>query len=418
MLIQRSTRTIMATLVLIACLSGLSHFALAANTHPVIFVHGFAGFGRSEGLGFHYWGGNTDLQELMIGTYPDQKFFTAAVGPLSSNWDRAVELYYQIKGGCVDYGKKHSSAFHHSQFGRCYEGFYPQWDKVHPIHIISHSMGGQTARTLVQLLTTNGGQKNPDLFGNQPTASSWVMSITTLATPHDGTTLADIITDFVPFIQSLVAGMATFSSGLDGISRFVYDFKLDQWGIKARAPNESFPQYLQRVMASPLWANRSNRDLSSYDLSPKGAAELNAWVKDQPQVYYFSYSTKSTWTGPLTGWEYPVPFTNPLISIFSGPPFMGSYTRQEAGYPEIDKSWWPNDGVVNTRSMKGPTIQVCSDGFCPTSSTIRDENEPKAGIWNWKGLENGLDHMDIIGWSLEFDSVGFYKGLVAMLRQL
>jgi triacylglycerol lipase len=26
---------------------------------------------------------------------------TAAVGPISSNWDRAVELYYQIKGGCA-----------------------------------------------------------------------------------------------------------------------------------------------------------------------------------------------------------------------------------------------------------------------------------------------------------------------------
>jgi triacylglycerol lipase len=420
-LMRQSTRFIRAAVLLIICLAGLSGFVQAANTHPVVFVHGFAGFGRSEGLGFHYWGGNTDLQEVMKGIFPDQEFFTAAMGPVSSNWDRAVELYYQIKAGCVDYGKEHSLTFHHERFGRCYDGFYPEWDQDHPIHIISHSMGGQTARTLVQLLATNGGEKNPNLFGNREASSSPVTSITTLATPHDGATLADIITDFTPFMQSLVAGIATLSSGLDGISRFVYDFKLDQWGISAQAPNESFPDYLHRVMASPLWANRLNKDLSAYDLSPKGAAELNSWVKDQPHVYYFSYSTKSTWTGPVTGWEYPVPFTNPLISIFSGPPFMGNYTRKEAGYPEIDKSWWPNDGVVNTRSMRGPTIQACNNKFCQTSSTVRNmgkEDNPMAGQWNWKGLEEGLDHMDIIGWSLQFDGVVFYKTLVAMLRQL
>ena len=38
---------------------------------------------------------------------------TAVVGPFSSNWDRAVELFYQIKGGCVDYGAAHAAANNH-----------------------------------------------------------------------------------------------------------------------------------------------------------------------------------------------------------------------------------------------------------------------------------------------------------------
>lgn len=416
----RSASFFVALIGFFACSCGVFDSAYGRNAHPVVFVHGFGGFGRSEGLGFCYWGGHRDLQEVLKLTYPDQQFFTAAVGPFSSNWDRAVELFYQIKGGCVDYGSEHSTIWQHLRVGRCFQGLYPAWDKDHPIHIVSHSMGGQTARTLVQLLAANGAPKNPDLFGKTPVGNSWVRSITTLAAPHDGTTLADLITDFMPFAQSLVAGMATLASGLDGVTHFIYDFKLDQWGIQPQSQNESFPDYLRRVMASPLWTDRSNRDLSGHDLTTKGAATLNAWVKDQPNVYYFSYSTQSTWTG-VTGWEYPLPLTNPLISIFAGPAFMGHYSRQEPAYPVIDRSWWPNDGIVNTRSMKAPTIRACSDEFCERTSLVKDarKGEPPAlGAWNWQGIEDGLDHMDIIGWSLQFDSVSFYKNIIDMLRGL
>jgi triacylglycerol lipase len=274
---------------------------------------------------------------------------------------------------------------------------------------------------LAQLLAGNGGPKNPNLFGNRPVADSWIRSITTLSAPHDGTTLADIVSDFMPFMQSFLAGLAITAGGSGAMGRFVYDFKLDQWGVDGQAPGESFSDYLQRVMASPLWADRANRDLSGYDLSTKGAAELNGWVRDRPAIYYFSYSTQSTWTSPATGWEYPLPLTNPLIGIFAGPSFMGSYSRQDPGAPAIDRGWWPNDGIVNTRSMKAPSIRSCNGAFCETGSVVRDAakgSSPVAGAWNWMGLKSGVDHMSIIGWSPHFDSLGFYKGLIDMLRRL
>ena len=80
--------------------------AQASNNYPVVLVHGFAGFGRTELLGYKYWGGFTDLETQLQARYPDQLVKTAVVGPFSSNWDRAVELFYQIKGGCVDYGNE------------------------------------------------------------------------------------------------------------------------------------------------------------------------------------------------------------------------------------------------------------------------------------------------------------------------
>lgn len=408
-------------LVLASGMAAVASPAFAANNYPVVLVHGFAGFGRNEALGYKYWGGLTDLQETVKSQYADQKVYTAVVGPFSSNWDRATELYYQIKGGCVDYGSAHAQAHGHSRYGRCFPGLYPQWDAAHPVHLVSHSMGGQTTRALVQMLAANGAPNNAGLFGSTPVSSRWVKSVTTISSPNDGTTLANIITDYVPFVQGLVVGIGGLAGASDATTDNVYDFKMDQWDIAPKAAGETFGSYVSRVMASPLWNNKNVKDLSPYDLSPKGAADLNAWVADQPNVYYFSYATRSSFTGALTGWEYALPTANVLISAFHDPGFMGNYTRNEAGYPVIDSSWWKSDGVVNTRAMKAPTIKACGAGFCATGSVVNDISGggvPQVGKWNYKGLMDGWDHLDIVGWTLFWDSTSWYKQHIDQLRSL
>ena len=51
----------------------------------------------------------------------------ASVGPVSSNYDRACELYAQIKGTRVDYGQVHSQRYGHARYGKDYtgRGLYP-----------------------------------------------------------------------------------------------------------------------------------------------------------------------------------------------------------------------------------------------------------------------------------------------------
>ena len=66
--------------------------------------------------------------------------------------DRACELYAQISGGTVDYGAVHAEKHGHNRFGRTYSGFAPNWSETNKVHLVGHSMGGQTIRTLVQLL--------------------------------------------------------------------------------------------------------------------------------------------------------------------------------------------------------------------------------------------------------------------------
>jgi hypothetical protein len=65
-------------------------------------------------LGYKYWGGFTDIQEELKNR--GYKVYSAAIGPFSSNWDRACELYAFIKGGYVDYGLAHSEKYSHRRF--------------------------------------------------------------------------------------------------------------------------------------------------------------------------------------------------------------------------------------------------------------------------------------------------------------
>ena len=92
------------------------------NKYPFIFIHGMMGWG--EDLKVYkllpYWG-------VMCGNYTKMlresgtEAYAPSVGPLSSAWDRACELYAQLVGGTVDYGAAHAPKYHHERFGRTYD---------------------------------------------------------------------------------------------------------------------------------------------------------------------------------------------------------------------------------------------------------------------------------------------------------
>lgn len=384
--------------------------ATRLNYYPVVLVHGFMGWGRNELLGFKYWGGFTDLeQDLRNNGY---ETYTVGVGPVSSNWDRAVELYYQIKGGTVDYGQAHATKHGHARYGRTYPGLYTKWGQkdangqTYKIHLLTHSMGGQTARTLIQLLE----QGSPEERAATPAASlsplfaggkSWVSGALTVSAPHDGTTLASGI-GMIPLAQELVALIGA-TAGVT--SQELYDFKLDQWGLKRQA-GESFSSYTNRVYNSTVW---NTKDISAWDLTPDGAKQLNQWVKASPNVYYFSVGTEQTYQSLLTGHQVPELGMNPILSVFTT--FMGAYTRYQSGTVTIDSSWWQNDGVVNTRSMRGPTLGS-------TDAIVNYNGTPQKGKWNYLGLVDSEDHIDIIGIGLFDDVRSTYRSWANLLASL
>ena len=373
------------------------------NTHPIVLVGGFSVWGRDEVLGYKYWGGKRDLQETLRAQ--GYSVFTAAPGPFSSNWDRACEIFAMLKGGRVDYGKAHAAAHGHARFGRTYPPLLETWGGTTPkVHLLGHSMGGQTTRLLTQLLVqgdeaerkaTATEELSPLFQGGHP----WVSSVTTLATPHEGTTLTWRREGLVGPAQKLFA----LAASLRKRPAHFYDVKLEQWGL-VREPKESSAAFLRRVFASPLW--KGPRDFSAQELSPEGALDFNTRVKAQPNVYYFSWSTAKT-RPDAQGRQVPRFRMTPLWQL--GSRFMGR-TVASPGHPPLDGTWFRNDGVVNTRSMAGPS-----------TDTIRCfEGMPQRGEWNHMGVLEGWDHSEIIGIGPEHgdEVVPFYQKWAQFLAGL
>lgn len=376
------------------------------NHAPIALLGGFTVWGREEAFGFRYWGGpGRDIQEHLKSRGFDT--VTIAVGPFASNWDRACEAYAILKGGRVDYGKAHAERHDHARFGRSYPGLLPAWgEQGSRLHIVAHSQGGQTARTLVQLLTQGDESErrrtpieelSPLFLGGH----DWVLSVTTLATPHDGTSLALKHQGLVGPIQKLLALVTSLAPRGH---RPVYDFKLDPWGIQ-RGSTESASAHAKKVFDCSLW--RGTKDFCAWDLSPDGAEELNAWVKAQPNTYYFSWSLAKTRADPH-GHQVPSSRMTPLWT--QGSRFMGRTTRLEEGKVTVDETWFQNDGVVNTRSMAGPA-----------TDTIQPfDGDPRKGLWNHMGVLEGWDHSEILGIGPEHggEVLDFYRRWAAFLGSL
>jgi triacylglycerol lipase len=410
------------------------------NNYPIVLLHGFIGWGRDElagPYGHFYWGGYHDLQEQLKKAGHDT--YTAVVGPFSSNWDRTCELYAQLKGVRVDYGLAHSKKHNHDRFGKDFTGnaLLADWGKPgknRKIHIIAHSQGGMNARVFAQLLEHGfADEKQADYSGQEPISplftgsaetKNLISSISTMAAVHNGTTLSNGVIKLVPFIQELLIGIIV-GIGIDTSQAVfnVYDFKLDQFGVVARQKGESLDDYFARVgKAADTYFNGDQKDICLWDLSPEGCMEQNAWVHAQSGIYYFSYAgiASHPCNSPLmrdNGEYYHVANADSFIAWFVTTPMMGAYTCNDNRYHgywrardgdfydmavkdrvPIDSSWWPNDGVVNTKSMNGPWLYPA--GYAGVRDSIVDwdgTSIPDKGVWNYYGVLQGFDHFDIIG---------------------
>ena len=331
----------------IISVSLLFNILLGQNDYPIVLIHGFFGWGNDEMGNYSYWGGYKDLQKILEDN--GCRVFNVSVGPISSNWDRAIEVYYQLKGGQADYGHSHSKKYELIQrpIDKKYKGLYPEWDENHPVHLVGHSMGGQTARMLQYLLETElfedsnrENKEKSELLGQSN--RGWISSITSLATPHDGSTLADIVTKTFPFIQYFI-GLA----GVVGTN--FYNFDLSQWNL-IRGPDETWSSYVRRMRNHKAW---NTKNISAWDLSLDGAAGLNSYLNASPDVYYFSFVFSATSKEKSTG--YHIPNKDVFLLIRSRAKLLGSKVVFKSDGSETDSTWWENDGIVNLRSMKGPT---------------------------------------------------------------
>ncbi|MBC8256423.1 MAG: lipase [Candidatus Marinimicrobia bacterium] len=373
------------------CFSGI---LLSQNNYPIILIHGFLGWGRDEMAGYYYWGGKTDLEaELQSAGH---EVYTVSVGPISPNWDRAIEAFYQIKGGQVDYGNEKAENYDIIQkpVGKNHPGFYPQWSAENPVHLIGHSQGGSTAKMLEVLLQTSFEGDDSPLLSNE--FAGWIASITTISTPHNGTTLVPLMLDVFPFALNL----APWFGGIDNEKiDDLYSFDLEHWHLEKR-PNESLKEYYVRIAQSPV---SNEKNLCTWDLSIEGAAEFNNSYHADKDVYYFSIPTFST----IKKNNGPTHKPDKNMSFHLWP--IGMLIGSDENSP--DSSWYENDGICNTVSM----------------TTIGDVNMPlysgKAEKGSWVTMPRlNYDHQAIVGHNVSKperdDLIVLYKNHCKLLYSL
>ncbi|KAF1778851.1 Alpha/Beta hydrolase fold [Phytophthora cactorum] len=151
----------------------------------------------------------------------------------------------------------YTASIDHLRFGKNYTGLYPEWGEtnsegsVNKIHLIGHSMGGQTIRMLAQMLekgTTGApveettytsplfegdttGSTPSRLFQRQTRARRWLMVSRKSATDQGPAG-----------VDHQVLGI--FGDSVD----LLYDAQLDQWGITAKQDDETLQEYFDRVL--------------------------------------------------------------------------------------------------------------------------------------------------------------------------
>ena len=373
-----------------------------AERYPTIYVHGLMGWGEHDQIYAvtPYWGLTSDLMPYLTGK--GYESYAASVGPLSSAWDRACELYAQLTGTTVDYGAAHAAEYDHARYGVTYDKpLFEGWSADKKINLVGHSFGGATIRLFLDILADGsaeeqaaakaaGTEVSPFFQGGK---ADWVYSLTTLAAPHNGTTFLECCGDMTQF----AAEASTTMAKLLGISDFkgVYDFQLEQFGFY-RKDGETVLEALDRVLHSDFLSHNDN---VFRDLTIDRALELNDDIEIQPNVYYFSYAGDKTRQSTITGERTSAVDMTPLFVPFANQ-MCGYYDQTTAGGFRIDKSWAPNDGLVNTVSALYPTD---SAGRCLTKSGktgyVRQDGysnvDYQPGVWNVMPVRH-YDHGNFI----------------------
>ena len=294
--------------------SSSSTGATSTGPYPIVLAHGFFGFEDFAGAGFvdYYWGVRDDLASI-----GEMEVFTPAVDPFNDSTTRGLQLLAAVETVIAETGAE-------------------------KVNIIGHSQGGLDARVVAHL--------RPDL----------VASVTTVATPHFGSPVAD------------------------------YALLIPGGGVI---------DVLVQLFGGPLWgAIDSSTSLiaSMEQFSTDGIAVFNEEYTDQPGVEYASIAGRSD--NELAAAECATDDAPPFISNWDGvvdpidPLFAAAEAIVDGGFG----SSIPNDGLVRVEDSKWGTFLGC----------IPADHIDEIGhlFGDGSGGNNAFDHQT------------FYRNLVGYLR--
>lgn len=361
------------------------------TNYTYVFCHGLSGWGsydeRNETL--PYWGmRNGDvlaaLNEMGFDCY------AASVDPQGSAWDRACELYAQLTGTRVDYGKAHSAKHVHQRYGKDFTGraLIQKWSAKDKINLVGHSFGGATTRLLVELMTNGSKEEqaatskddiSPLFTGGK---GDWIYSVVSLAAPHNGT--------------SAYNTPEGYDESLSATQRFAS--RMMSQSTSGATGEAGYP--------------RTSDDYAHHDLQIDYALELNERIGTYDNIWYFSVPCNSTVRQEDGTW-YPDEERTETTMINSAAKMGKTTGTTDGGFP-ITKDWLPNDGLVNTISAKAP-FNAPRKAFKPGST---DLGILRPGVWNIFPTQV-TDHMSMAGGLLnKVDILPLYLQFMTTINEL
>lgn len=393
---------------------------LTKNEYPFVFVHGMGGWGAYEdNAPMPYWGGMSfDGLKMSVGDTNivdilcehGVEVYEASVGPFSSAWDRACELYAQLTGTVVDYGEAHSKAHNHDRYGYSYEGnalMGEEWDLTTPINIMGHSFGGPTVRLFASLMyygneeevAATGENTSPLFTGGHDV----IHSCTTFSSPNDGTPIADFLVDLK--LIGLIAFAGNMLGSMFGDEVMMWHLRFGHFGITAKQNEE-------RAVFSPsaiMNFYRAN-DNCGYDMTINGAKELNSKIKLCPNTYYYSYTAIATEENCVGMQKLQTPslfsFSSLVLSLYEGKTIDGTL---------MTKEWAISDGIVPYASAKCPVQDI--DTAVVYSEALAKGEEILPGRWYMMDPLQDFQHasyMGTIGWPTSVED--FYTSYINMVN--
>lgn len=302
---------------------------------------------------------------------------SADVSPLGSAWDRACELYAQLTGSVVDYGRAHSEKYGHPRYGEDYSGraLVGKWDSVNKINLICHSFGGPTAALFTSILeygsdeekaVTTDGTLSPFFEGGK---GSYIYSETTLAGAFNGT--------------SLVCGAQAINDTVLYLRKFFPLYKFDPFCKALELVAAAFEKITDGETPDP--------DTGLFDMVPQNSVELNKMIKTVPSVYYFT-APCSTVRKARDGEFIPdFKVTDPFFALQAE--ILGKTDYTFPGGMTLGSEWKENDGLVNTFSEFGPmNEEITHLHRAPSEQLAAEDFEPGRyyAFETYRGSHNSL----------------------------
>lgn len=420
---KKLTAVVLCIIILIFS-SAVPCFAAPAGAekegYPYVFIPGMVGWGTDfpHYDKFPYWGGGFKLGQfdnlMDILNLAGVEAYAANPGPFNSAWDRSCEVFAALTGTVVDYGEAHSKAHNHDRFGFSYEGkalMGEPWNMKDKINLLGYSFGSEVARLLTSLLAFGNeeevnatGESTSELFKG---GYSSINACITLSAPHNGTPLANALVDTkVPMM--LLATVFHFIGCTLGNNIGPVSLQLGHFGVTPKQGQQRVAFNLPKL----LNYYKSN-DNCGYDMTIRGAQELNSIIKMSPDTYYYSFGTYSTVTNEESGrqnivgntsWMFRP--TSLVLQIMEGMKIDGI---------KLVDDWAIHDGVIPLASSRFPAID---EAFAKSYEEVMEKKESvERGIWYYMEPIFGMDHFDFCGIS-DFPTTmeDFYFKLVEMVN--